>query len=147
MEVQRISRGAVPHGRDTEADVQQLFVAEFPALVRTLTLIVHNRTAAEDLAQDAFVQLLRHWRRISGYEAPGAWLRRVAVRMAVREASRASLRLTPTRQGSAASGARNMGCGNARRSGRPSSWQVSGRWVHIQTGSCLALPQGRGRIS
>lgn len=53
--------------------------------MRTLTLIVRDRAAAEDLAQDAFVQLLRHWPKVSRYESPDGCLRRVAVRMAVRE--------------------------------------------------------------
>ena len=86
-EVPRIVRRAEPR-----VDVQQLFVAEFPSLVRTLTLIVRDRAAAEDLAQDAFVQLLRHWPRVSTYDAPGAWLRRVAVRMAVRDEHRSRVR-------------------------------------------------------
>ena len=100
-EVPRITRRAEPRGRDAEADVQQLFVAEYPALVRTLAMIARDRTAAEDIAQDAFVQLLRHWPRVSAYDAPGAWLRRVAIRMAVREGHRAQVRPLRERQANA----------------------------------------------
>ena len=102
-EVPRITRRAEPRGRDAEADVQQLFVAEYPALVRTLAMIARDRAAAEDIAQDAFVQLLRHWPRVSTYDAPGAWLRRVAIRMAVREDHRAKVR--PLRERQAYAGA------------------------------------------
>lgn len=102
-EVQRIPRRAEPRGRDADSHVRELFVAEFPSLVRTLTLIVRDRAAAEDLAQDAFVQLLRHWPSVSGYDAPGAWLRRVAIRMAVREDHRSKVRPLREREAYAAS--------------------------------------------
>ena len=73
-EVPRITHRAHSSGRDAqpavEPDVRELFVAEYPALVRTLALIVRDRTAAEDLAQDTFVQLLRHWPRVATYDAP-----------------------------------------------------------------------------
>lgn len=83
-EVQRFTRRARPRAvsANDEAEFRGLYVVEYPALVRTLTLIVRDRAAAEDLAQDAFVQLLRHWPKVSRYESPGGWLRRVAVRMA-----------------------------------------------------------------
>lgn len=42
-----------------------------------------SRSGAEDLAQDAFVAAYRHWDRISGYENPGAWVRRVAVNRSI----------------------------------------------------------------
>jgi len=68
------------------------FRCEYPSLVRTLYLIVHDRELARDLAQDAFVQLFARWRRISHYERPEAWVRRVGIRMAVRAASRERIR-------------------------------------------------------
>ena len=64
------------------------FAAEYPALVRTVTLVLHDRARAEEIAQDAFVQLLRHWSKVCRYESPGAWVRRVAIRLAVRDAKR-----------------------------------------------------------
>jgi len=95
-EVPRITHRAHSSGRDAqpavEPDVRELFVAEYPALVRTLALIVRDRTAAEDLAQDTFVQLLRHWPRVATYDAPVPGLRRVAIRMAVREDYRSKVR-------------------------------------------------------
>jgi RNA polymerase sigma-70 factor (ECF subfamily) len=61
-----------------------VFVAEFTAVERTVFLIVHDREMAKELTQDAFVALLRAWRKVSRYERPGAWVRRVAIRLAVR---------------------------------------------------------------
>ena len=38
---------------------------------------------AEELAQDAFLVAYRNWGRISGYEVPGAYVRRVVTNMSV----------------------------------------------------------------
>jgi RNA polymerase sigma-70 factor, ECF subfamily len=65
-----------------------LFAAEYPAVVRTVFFVLHDRARAEEIAQDAFVQLLRHWKKVSRYESPEAWVRRVAIRLAVRDANR-----------------------------------------------------------
>jgi RNA polymerase sigma-70 factor (ECF subfamily) len=67
------------------------FHAEFPRVVRTVAAIVRDRQGAEDIAQDAFVQLLRHWPKVSAYDRPDAWVRRVAIRMATRESRRQRL--------------------------------------------------------
>lgn len=74
------------------------FRNEYPSLVRTLYLVVHDRELARDLAQDAFVQLFARWRRISHYERPEAWVRRVGIRMAVRAAARERVRPRLERQ-------------------------------------------------
>ena len=66
--------------------------AEFENVVRTSYLIVHDRQRAEDIAQEAFIQLLSHWNKVSHYQQPGAWVRRVAIRIASRSARRERLR-------------------------------------------------------
>jgi RNA polymerase sigma-70 factor (ECF subfamily) len=68
------------------------FRAEFPKVVRTVYVILHDRGGAEDIAQEAFVQLLPRWRKVSRYDRPEAWVRRVAIRMAVRASRRAAMR-------------------------------------------------------
>lgn len=75
-----------------DAEYALLFRDEFPAVVRTVFLILHDRQGAEDVAQEAFTQLLVHWRKISRYELPEAWVRRVAIRLAVRGLRREGLR-------------------------------------------------------
>ena len=55
------------------------FTSEYPQVVRLLTVVLHDAAAAEDLAQDAFVRLYRHWAKVSRYESPEAWVRRVAL--------------------------------------------------------------------
>jgi RNA polymerase sigma-70 factor (ECF subfamily) len=78
---------------ETEADSAfgWLFRDEYPAIVRTAYLMLGDRSAAEDVAQEAFIRLYARWRRISRYERPGAWVRRVAIRLA----SRARRRIPP----------------------------------------------------
>lgn len=62
----------------------ELFRYEYPRILQTIRLVLGDRAAAEDVAQDAFAQLLVHWRKVSRYDQPGAWVRRVALRMAMR---------------------------------------------------------------
>jgi|SRR3990172_5115206 len=76
----------------SDAEFAGFFQAEYPALVRSIYLIVRDPEQARDIAQDAFVQLFSRWRRISRYERPDAWVRRVAIRMAVRASRRERLR-------------------------------------------------------
>ena len=68
------------------------FRACFAPVSRTVFLIVHDRMLAEDITQEALYRMLRHWRTVSTYERPEAWVRRVAIRMAVREVQRAVAR-------------------------------------------------------
>ena len=68
------------------------FRACFAPVARTVFLIVHDRAQAEDITQEALYRMLKHWRTVSTYERPEAWVRRVAIRIAVREVQRASVR-------------------------------------------------------
>ena len=77
-----------------EADLEYawFFRAEFPGVLRTVFLILHDRGRSEDVTQEAFIQLLTHWRKVSRYERPEAWVRRVAIRQAVRMMKRDRMR-------------------------------------------------------
>jgi RNA polymerase sigma-70 factor (ECF subfamily) len=70
---------------------------EFAAVARTVFLILHDRQRAEDITQDAFVQLYSHWRKVSQFDRPGAWVRRVAIRLAIRYQRRERMRVTVER--------------------------------------------------
>jgi len=87
-------RGVVrarPHGPD-DVGFSDFFAVEYARVVRTVYLVVHDHGRAEEIAQDAFVQLLGHWSKVAGYDQPGAWVRRVAIRIAVRTARREGAR-------------------------------------------------------
>ena len=75
-----------PDGRG--ADLDALFLAEFPRVARTVHHIVGDRARAEEVTQDAFLELVRHWRTVSAYDRPDLWVRRVAIRKAQRERHR-----------------------------------------------------------
>jgi RNA polymerase sigma-70 factor (ECF subfamily) len=62
-------------------------------------LILRDRGRAEEIAQEAFMQLYTHWRKVSRYERPEAWVRRIAIRMAIRHQKRESVRRAVERVG------------------------------------------------
>jgi RNA polymerase sigma factor (sigma-70 family) len=53
------------------------YEAEYRAMVRLAVALVRRRDVAEELVQDAFVSLHGRWDRVSKYESPEGWLRRV----------------------------------------------------------------------
>ena len=73
---------------DRETEFRNLFADHYMPVVGTVFMIVQDQARAEEIAQDAFMQLLRHWKRVSRYEQPEAWIRRVAIRLAVRSVQR-----------------------------------------------------------
>lgn len=83
---------ALDSGAGTEAAFSAFFAAEYTRMVRTLYLVVHDHGRAEEITQDAFVQLLDNWQKVADYEQPGAWVRLVAIRMAVRALRREQMR-------------------------------------------------------
>lgn len=73
---------------DAELDYTAFFRAEFAPVLRTIALMLRDQGRAEEITQDAFIQLLRAWPKISRYERPQAWVRRVAIRLAMRSIRR-----------------------------------------------------------
>lgn len=67
---------------------EEAFRAEYAGVVRVIAPIVGSVEDAEAIAQDAFVKAYTRWTRIGRYDRPGAWIRRVAIRDAVRFADR-----------------------------------------------------------
>jgi RNA polymerase sigma-70 factor (ECF subfamily) len=66
---------------DTPA-FEMFYQREFKAIVAIARALVRDGGTAEDLAQDAFVAAHRNWDRVSHYDNPTAWVRRVAVNKA-----------------------------------------------------------------
>jgi RNA polymerase sigma-70 factor (ECF subfamily) len=73
---------------DDRRDYEWVFRASFTSITRTVYLIVHDQGAAQEITQDAFIKLLEKWGDIAGYDRPEAWVRKVALRMAVRHVGR-----------------------------------------------------------
>jgi RNA polymerase sigma factor (sigma-70 family) len=74
----------------TEAalDYTGFFRDEFAAVLRTIELMLRDRGRAEEITQEAFVQLYLNWSKISRYERPDAWVRRVAIHLMMRSVRR-----------------------------------------------------------
>jgi RNA polymerase sigma-70 factor (ECF subfamily) len=76
----------------------------YARLVRQLWAVTGSRQDAEDVVQEAFVRAAARWGRVGAYELPEAWVRRVAIRLALNELRRvrrgltALLRLRPAHQ-------------------------------------------------
>jgi len=62
----------------SHAAVAALFATEYERLVGSLA-VGFGKSDAEDAVQEAFVQALVSWKRVSTYEDPAGWVRRVAV--------------------------------------------------------------------
>src|SRR5262245_1215483 len=81
---------AVPQPRgDSDLEFHEIYASTYPKLVRTLWFVVHDHELAQEIAQDAFIELHRQWRKVRSYDRPDLWVRRVALRTAEREAARA----------------------------------------------------------
>ncbi|HWH27735.1 MAG TPA: SigE family RNA polymerase sigma factor [Mycobacteriales bacterium] len=64
-------------------DFDALYRVGAPRLVRQLLPLVRDRQEAADVVQEAFARAYARWSTVSGYDAPEAWVRSVAVRLAV----------------------------------------------------------------
>lgn len=75
------------HGEDRR-EYEGLFRASYSSVLRTVSLITRDQARAEEICQDAFVTLYEKWAVVSEYEHPEAWVRKVAVRSAIRTTGR-----------------------------------------------------------
>ncbi len=62
-----------------EADFDAFFQRGYPQLVRAITAMCGERELATDCVQEAFCKAYARWRKISSYDQPLAWVRKVAV--------------------------------------------------------------------
>ena len=62
---------------------EDFYRKEYPAMVALAAAVSGSFVAAEDLAQEALTRAYRRWERVSAYERPGAWLRRVTINLAL----------------------------------------------------------------
>jgi RNA polymerase sigma-70 factor, ECF subfamily len=70
---------------------EALFRQSYRSIVQSLALVGGDLAAAEDATQEAFAEACVRWNRISRYDNPGAWVRRVAINK-LRNAHRSRVR-------------------------------------------------------
>ncbi len=73
------------------ATLEALFRQSYASIVQSLVLAGADQAVAEEATQEAFAQAWVRWDRISRYDNPGAWVRRVAINK-LRNAHRSRLR-------------------------------------------------------
>jgi RNA polymerase sigma-70 factor (ECF subfamily) len=61
----------------SEADFEAFYLREWHLVMGLAVALTGDRTAAEDLTQEAFAAAYRGWSRIGAYDRPGAFVRRV----------------------------------------------------------------------
>ena len=83
--VRRAGDGALVRAaqRGSEAAVEELFARHWPDAYRTALLIAHDRAAAEDIAQEAFLSALRALPRFDRSRPLRPWLHRIVVNRAI----------------------------------------------------------------
>jgi RNA polymerase sigma-70 factor (ECF subfamily) len=64
-------------------DFQVFYAREFRSVLGLALVLLGGRSAAEDVAQEAFIAALRNWDRVAGLDDPGAWVRRVVANRSV----------------------------------------------------------------
>ena len=67
----------------SERAVEELFARHWPDAYRTALLIAHDRAAAEDIAQEAFLSALRALPRFDRRRPLRPWLHRIVVNRAI----------------------------------------------------------------
>jgi RNA polymerase sigma-70 factor, ECF subfamily len=65
-----------------DADFDQFYLGTRARLVGQMFALTGDLHEAEDLAQEAYARAAADWARIGAYEAPEAWVRRVACNLA-----------------------------------------------------------------
>ena len=65
-----------------EADFDRFYLGTRARLVGQMFAMTGDLHEAEDLAQEAYARAAADWARIGAYEAPEAWVRRVACNLA-----------------------------------------------------------------
>ncbi|WP_412541188.1 SigE family RNA polymerase sigma factor [Longispora sp. K20-0274] len=82
--------GAVP---DVGTSFDDFYAAHFQGLTIQLFAYTNDLGHAQDVVQEAFCRALSRWSRISGYDEPAAWVRRVAMNLATNRFRRARVAL------------------------------------------------------
>ncbi|MGL5827332.1 MAG: RNA polymerase sigma factor [Nocardioides sp.] len=88
----------------TDPAFAQLYQESYPRLVAQATAILGSADEAEDVVQDAFARAALRWLTVSQYDIPGAWVRRVAINLAISKRRKAKRLLVAVTHLSALSG-------------------------------------------
>jgi RNA polymerase sigma-70 factor (ECF subfamily) len=82
--------GTNPSGAATD-DFASLYRGHFDRVAVQLYAFLGDHAEAQDLTQEAFCRALEQWKKISTYDDPSAWVRRVAWNLATSRLRRAQV--------------------------------------------------------
>jgi RNA polymerase sigma-70 factor (ECF subfamily) len=72
-----------------QSSFEAFYAGTYRRVVGQMFALLGDLHEAEDVTQDAFAKASFHWKRISAYDAPEAWVRRVAFNQAYNSARKA----------------------------------------------------------
>jgi RNA polymerase sigma-70 factor, ECF subfamily len=84
---------SVPSNHAQPRRLEDFYQANYPRLVGQLTVVTGSLEDAEDAVQEAFTRASTRWARLRDYDAPEAWVRRVALNLATTGLRRARRQL------------------------------------------------------
>lgn len=84
----RCGWGMRAHREAGDISFDAFYAAEYERVLKTAVLVTRDQAVAEEVAQEAFAKAYASWWRVSRYEMPDAWVRKVAMRMAMRQVQR-----------------------------------------------------------
>lgn len=64
-------------------DFEEFYAASYGKVTALVAAVIGDRNEADDVTQEAFARALARWARVSNYEVPEAWVRQVALRLAI----------------------------------------------------------------
>ena len=64
-------------------DFEEFYAANYGKVNALVAALLGDRNEAEDVTQETFARALARWPRLGSYELPEAWVRRVALRLAI----------------------------------------------------------------
>jgi RNA polymerase sigma-70 factor, ECF subfamily len=64
-------------------DFEDFYRASYGRIVSIVAAFTGSKTEAEDIAQEAYARALARWPRLRQYDVPEAWVRQVALRLAI----------------------------------------------------------------
>jgi RNA polymerase sigma-70 factor, ECF subfamily len=64
-------------------EFRQFYQASYGRTLAMVAGITGSRSEAEDIAQEAYARALIRWTLLRGYQLPEAWVRKVALRLAI----------------------------------------------------------------
>ena len=87
---------STPEGMSEAQSFEEFFESESPTLFWRLCLVTGNRHEAEEVMQDAFLNVFERWHRVRGMDDPTGYLYRTAFNVFKRRSRRAALALRRT---------------------------------------------------